>query len=430
VKAAARLTDRTSHGTPLLPGPGSPNVIIESLPAWRGIPAAAAKVLQAAQSVANAAMEAAEAVSKAARPTPYGPAAYLAEQAIKSTLSVSMGSLVSALGAASDIHFCPVPVPVPPHGPGVVIDGSPTVFINHMHACRVGDIVLEALGGPDPIAMGARSVFIGDGGRAGGIGRLSFSAIAAAFVEYIEDASETAATGAKSFLRETTDALGEFAAGVGDFFSDAADDALDGITSAYNWVADGVQDTYEGAVNYVEGKYRDFKHIHYVDRINRNGKHPQNLRDILPLVNNKSLPPDERWYEVTELREKAYHDNGIGKAEFKFVRADGREAVFDGDTWEMVTDERYIATYNYAPLMPKQYYEDKYGPGEAAEEARSKAFWDHSTADVAPYWLLGNTPTDSTSGLNRAIPAQERQRQLDNFVKGVTDAIPNVDDLI
>ncbi len=35
---AARVGDATSHGTPLGPGPGSPNVLIGGMPAWRGQP--------------------------------------------------------------------------------------------------------------------------------------------------------------------------------------------------------------------------------------------------------------------------------------------------------------------------------------------------------------------------------------------------------
>lgn len=34
---AARKTDNTSHGTPLSPGPASPDVLIGGLPAWRAI---------------------------------------------------------------------------------------------------------------------------------------------------------------------------------------------------------------------------------------------------------------------------------------------------------------------------------------------------------------------------------------------------------
>jgi uncharacterized Zn-binding protein involved in type VI secretion len=43
----------------------------------------------------------------------------------------------------------------------VVIDGSTTVVINNLPACRVGDSVLEALGPPNKIAMGAVQVLIG-----------------------------------------------------------------------------------------------------------------------------------------------------------------------------------------------------------------------------------------------------------------------------
>ena len=73
----------------------------------------------------------------------------------------SMSSMMSGFAGTSDIHVCPVPTPVPPHGPGVVIDGSATVLINNMPACRVGDTVLEALGGPDKIVSGEMSVLIG-----------------------------------------------------------------------------------------------------------------------------------------------------------------------------------------------------------------------------------------------------------------------------
>ncbi len=34
---AARIGDLTGHGTPLAPGPGSVNVFIGGLPAWRAV---------------------------------------------------------------------------------------------------------------------------------------------------------------------------------------------------------------------------------------------------------------------------------------------------------------------------------------------------------------------------------------------------------
>jgi uncharacterized Zn-binding protein involved in type VI secretion len=99
---AARLTDETTHGFPLFPGPGSLNVLIGSLPAWRTL---------------------------------------------------------------IDVHACYAVSISGPDGPGTVLVGSPTVTINNMMACRVMDIVVEvpglALGPMDPILMGCPTVEIG-----------------------------------------------------------------------------------------------------------------------------------------------------------------------------------------------------------------------------------------------------------------------------
>lgn len=94
---AARVGDLTSHGTPLLPGPGSPNVLIGGMPAWR---------------------------------------------------------------ATSDTHICPLVDGVKPHVGGVVAVGSVTVMIGGLPAARQGDMVVEA-GAPNAIAAGAPTVMIG-----------------------------------------------------------------------------------------------------------------------------------------------------------------------------------------------------------------------------------------------------------------------------
>jgi hypothetical protein len=160
---AARVTDKVAHPLPgvLSPGPGSPNVFIGFLPAWRGILAAAAPALQAAKQVSDAAIQAAEAASKAAQGTPGAPAAIAAEQAAKAAAAASMSALITGSAGGADIHSCMTPLPVPPHGPGVVIDGSKTVMINNLSACRLGDTVLEALGPPDKIVKGEMTVIIG-----------------------------------------------------------------------------------------------------------------------------------------------------------------------------------------------------------------------------------------------------------------------------
>ena len=142
---AARTTDNVAHPLPpmLSPGPGSLNVIIGNLPAWRGMPLAAV------------------AATTAAAGTPGAPAAYAAEQTVRGTILSSMSSAISSAAAGADIHLCTTPSPVPPHGPGVVINGSATVWINNLPACRLGDTIMEALGPPNTIMKGETTVIIG-----------------------------------------------------------------------------------------------------------------------------------------------------------------------------------------------------------------------------------------------------------------------------
>ena len=162
-KPAARVTDTVSHPLPpmLGPGPGALTVLIGNLPAWRGIPAAGAAALQAAKKVSDAAIKTAETASKAAMGTPAAPAAKAAEETAKATAAASMGSMITGMAGMSDIHMCTTPLPIPPHGPGVVIDGSKTVLINNLPACRAGNTVLEAVGPPNKITKGEFTVLIG-----------------------------------------------------------------------------------------------------------------------------------------------------------------------------------------------------------------------------------------------------------------------------
>jgi uncharacterized Zn-binding protein involved in type VI secretion len=84
--------------------------------------------------------------------------------AIKAAAAAAMSAAMSAMAGMADMHICPIPVPVPPHGPGFVTKGSKSVFINKLPACREGDKVFEAAGGSDPIALGCQTVLIGDDG--------------------------------------------------------------------------------------------------------------------------------------------------------------------------------------------------------------------------------------------------------------------------
>lgn len=94
---AARVGDQTNHGTPLTPGPGSTNVLIGGMPAWR---------------------------------------------------------------ATTDFHTCPLVSGIVPHVGGVVALGSTTVLINNLPAARQGDQIVEAAP-PNGIAVGCPTVQIG-----------------------------------------------------------------------------------------------------------------------------------------------------------------------------------------------------------------------------------------------------------------------------
>jgi len=160
---AARVNDPTAHGPPLNPGPGCASVLIGYMPAWRGIPLAMVAGLQAAKTASDIAIKAAEAATLAAAGTPGAPAAKAAEETLKAQQAAQMGSMISNLagGCGADIHICPIPLPIPPHGPGVVTTPSATVLIDKLGAARQGDTILEAIGPPDKIAMGCPTVLIG-----------------------------------------------------------------------------------------------------------------------------------------------------------------------------------------------------------------------------------------------------------------------------
>ena len=162
-RPAARILDPVIHPLPgmLTPGPGSPNVIIGSKPAWRGVPAAAAAAIQSAKATSDMAIATAEAATVAAAPTPGAAAAKTAEEGVKATAATTMGATITSAAGGADIHMCATPLPIPPHGPGVVIDGSQTVLVNGLPLCRMGDTIIEAVGPPNKIAMGEPTVLIG-----------------------------------------------------------------------------------------------------------------------------------------------------------------------------------------------------------------------------------------------------------------------------
>ncbi len=149
-KAAARVADPVAHiAPPVLTGsPGSPNVLIGGMPAWRGIPLGAVASLPPP--------------TEEAPPEPAeGEEAPTEEERKKEQEQAS--AAMASLGGAADIHICAQPSPIPfcVDGPGFVITGSATVMINGLPACRQGDMILEALGPPNFITAGCPTVQIG-----------------------------------------------------------------------------------------------------------------------------------------------------------------------------------------------------------------------------------------------------------------------------
>ena len=174
---AARITDAVVHVPPALTGgPPALTVIIGMLPAWKGIPLAAAPGLVSAQQTSESAIKvaenialAAQAAAVAAAGTPGAPvavaaatAARFAAEALKTSSAIAMSATIAAAAAGgASTHICATPWPLPPHGPGVVINGSATVSIENSPACRMGDTIVEAIGPPNKIAMGCPTVIIG-----------------------------------------------------------------------------------------------------------------------------------------------------------------------------------------------------------------------------------------------------------------------------
>jgi uncharacterized Zn-binding protein involved in type VI secretion len=160
---AARISDPVSHPLPpvLTGGPTAITVQIGFLMAWRGVNPAVAAAMQAAKAVSDAAIKTAEAATLAAAGTPGAPAAKAAEEGVKAAAAAAMGSAISAAAGGSDIHACTTPLPIPPHGPGIVITPSATVMIANFPAARQGDTILEAVGPPNKIAVGCMTVLIG-----------------------------------------------------------------------------------------------------------------------------------------------------------------------------------------------------------------------------------------------------------------------------
>lgn len=130
-----------------------------------GIGAGLVSILQGAKQASDAVLKSLEAAKNAASGTPAYPAAEAAEKAGQLMAATMMGTMITGMAATpmgmADIHICSQPLPLPPHGPGLVIDGSSTVMICGMPAAKVGCTIVEAVGPPNKITQGSMNVMIG-----------------------------------------------------------------------------------------------------------------------------------------------------------------------------------------------------------------------------------------------------------------------------
>lgn len=104
---------------------------------------------------------------------------------------------------------------------------------------------------------------------------------------------------------------------------------------------------------------------------------------------NIKLPPNpelarDEGFVLCPPDEAAFHQNGKGKPELKFIHKDGREVVYDGDTHKIITDPRIRGTFNFGPnpKSVKHYTHDirlwvKYGngPNDPTTQAERKALY-------------------------------------------------------
>ncbi|MBK6408026.1 MAG: hypothetical protein IPF66_25260 [Holophagales bacterium] len=173
---AARITDSgDAPAPPVLTGGPSPNVLIGYLMAWKGIPLAAAPGIMAANAATEATLQALETAAKVAEvrrpPQPERPARRrrlppppppgLAAETAKATSAATNGA---SIGRRRGLRG-PACMParnhgrIPPHGPGVVINGSPTVMIEIVPPAGWGTII-EAIGPPNTIGWAVLTVIM------------------------------------------------------------------------------------------------------------------------------------------------------------------------------------------------------------------------------------------------------------------------------
>lgn len=128
------------------------------------------------------------------------------------------------------------------------------------------------------------------------------------------------------------------------------------------------------------------------------------------------------WELVLNPSETIYHQNGQGNPELKFKNADGREAVFDGDTGKLIADGPYAGTYNFGgnkvshtllDIVPSPEVEDYYnqrGQAQALSDlAKNLGVTDFinnvsgALSDGKKYWSQPNNYLNPANNTDAAL---------------------------
>ena len=143
-----------------------------------------------------------------------------------------------------------------------------------------------------------------------------------------------------------------------------------------SWV-DTIEEAVEQTIGWIKATatdlWYDATYFHFEGREQLNQPYPS----------YEEVTAENSLWILLPPEQSIYHDNGVGAPEKKYIHPDGREAVFDGDTHEPVTDPQYMATYNYS--VPY------YNPEEGLTVKTVTSYFLHFVKDMLPYYLLNNT---------------------------------------
>ena len=143
---------------------------------------------------------------------------------------------------------------------------------------------------------------------------------------------------------------------------------------------------------------REFMHYELRDALNAGeGGYPDSYQDFQQDLEYREwaqMPPSQA----------AFHQNG-GAQDLKYIHPDGRELVFDGDTGQLITDDRFMGTYNYvnSTIHP----DPTPSPYEMWRNTQTEGSRLHKDYDVDPWVELGNTRADRYANGGEEARAQQ-----------------------